>query len=104
MQDAVVGSFQGFLNFVREQGVMGLAIGFILGTAVTKVVTSFVQDVLNPIIGILVGSTDSLANWAMGTVKFGAFLTATIDFLIIAAIVYALFKALKLEKLDIKKL
>ncbi len=104
MQDHIVGSFQGFINFIREQGVMGLAIGFILGTAVSKVVSSFVQDLLNPIIGALIGSADSLAGWSLGSVKIGAFLSNAIDFIIIAAIVYALFKALRLEKLDIKKL
>lgn len=40
----------GFFQFIREQGVMGLALGFILGTAVSKVVISFSNDIINPII------------------------------------------------------
>ncbi len=104
MKEHITGSLQGFIVFVREQGVMGLAIGFILGTAVSKVVSSFVQDVLNPTIALLFGSTQSLAMWTIGSVKLGAFISNAIDFLIIAVIVYTLFRALKLEKLDIKKL
>ena len=51
---------QSFINFIREQGVMGLAIGFILGGAVSKVVASFVEDIINPIIGIVLGATGAL--------------------------------------------
>ena len=40
---------KGFLEFVREQGVVGLATGFILGGAVSKVVTSLVTDIINPV-------------------------------------------------------
>lgn len=104
MKKTINQSFQGFVAFVREQGVMGLAIGFILGTAVSKVVSSFVQDVLDPVIGVIFGSAGSLAHWAVGPVKIGAFVSNAIDFLIIAAVVYALFRALRLEKLDLKKL
>ncbi len=42
---------QDFLNFIREQGIIGLATGFILGGAVSKVVSSLVGDIIQPIIG-----------------------------------------------------
>jgi large conductance mechanosensitive channel len=42
---------KGFLNFIREQGVVGLAVGFILGGSVSKVVTSLVTDIINPVLG-----------------------------------------------------
>jgi len=104
MGGRITGHLIGFRDFVREQGVMGLAIGFILGTAVSKVVTSFVENVLNPVIGLVLGSTDSIALWSLGPVKLGAFITAAVDFLIIALVVYALFRVLGLEKIEIKKL
>ncbi len=104
MKEQIRGSFTGFLQFIREQGVMGLAIGFILGTAVSKVVSSFVQDVLNPTLSVVLGSTDSLSAWAIGPIKTGAFITNAIDFLVIAVVVYAIFKALGLEKIELKKL
>ena len=98
---------KGFLEFIREQGVVGLAIGFILGGAVSKVVTSLVNDLINPVIGVVTGAAGSLKDAALevGTIKimYGSFISATIDFVIIACVVYVGFKVLKLDKLDKKK-
>ncbi|MFA5842018.1 MAG: MscL family protein [Candidatus Paceibacterota bacterium] len=99
--------FQGFLDFVREQGVVGLAIGFVLGGAVSKVVSSLVTDIINPIVGLILGSAGGLKEmaFAAGPVKimWGDFVSATIDFLIIALVVYYGFKMLGLDKVDKKK-
>lgn len=92
----------GFITFIREQGVVGLAIGFILGAAVGKVVTSLVTDVVNPLVGLLFQS-EGLAEMTVGVVKLGSFISALIDFGIIAAVIYFGFKGLGLEKLDVKK-
>ncbi len=96
----------GFADFIREQGVIGLAIGFILGGAVSKTVSSFVENVANPVIGILLGKVD-LADKALTigtiTLKYGAFISSIIDFLIIAAVIYFGFKGLRLDRLDKKK-
>ena len=98
---------QSFINFIREQGVMGLAIGFILGGAVSKVVASFVEDIINPIIGIVLGATGALdeAVLRVGPVEilWGSFVATVIDFVIIALVIYYGFKLLRLEKLDKKK-
>ncbi len=93
----------GFITFIREQGVIGLAIGFILGAAVGKVVTSFVTDVINPLIGLLLGNIDGLAEMSIGVVKIGSFVSAVIDFGIIAAVIYFIFKGLKIDRFDAKK-
>ena len=90
----------GFMDFIREQGVVGLAIGFILGGAVSSVVKSFVEDIIEPLIGMLIGSGDGLKALAFGPITYGQFLTAVIDFLIIAAVVYFGFKKLGASKLD----
>ncbi len=98
---------KGFLDFVREQGVVGLAIGFILGGAVSKVVSALVTDIINPIISFLIGSNEGLkeTHIALGDAKimWGDFLSVIIDFLIIAAVIYFGFKGLGLDKLDKKK-
>lgn len=98
---------KGFLEFVRERGVVGFAIGFILGGAVTKLVNSFVVDIVNPLLSIFLGFTKGLEKEVLkvGPVKisWGHFATALIDFLILAAAVYFIFKVLKIEKLDLKK-
>src|SRR3989344_2288548 len=59
-------AFAGFLDFIRERGVMGLAIGFILGSAVQRVVSAFVNDIVNPLVGILLGRTDGIKAFAVG--------------------------------------
>ncbi len=98
---------KGFVDFIREQGVVGLAVGFILGGAVSKVVAALVQDIINPIIALGLGGLANLgeAYIQIGEAKilWGDFLNVTIDFLVIAAVVYFGVKWLKLDKLDKKK-
>ena len=93
----------GFFDFIREQGVLGLAIGFILGGAVSGVVKSFVNDIVNPLLGLVIGSSEGLKNLTIGPVTYGNFLAVIIDFLIIAAVIYFGFKKLGLTKIDKKK-
>ncbi|OGI22121.1 MAG: hypothetical protein A2808_03805 [Candidatus Moranbacteria bacterium RIFCSPHIGHO2_01_FULL_55_24] len=99
--------FKGFIEFIREQGVAGLAVGFILGGAVSKVVTAFVTDIVNPLVGIFLGAAENLkdAKFVMGDVQimWGDFAAVLIDFIIISAVIYGMFKILGLEKLDKKK-
>jgi len=92
-----------FITFIREQGVMGLAIGFILGGAVSKVVASLVEDIIQPLLGAALGSAEGLNGLSLGPVTYGNFITVTIDFVIIAAVIYFMFKWLGLNKLDVKK-
>ncbi|MCI0619780.1 MscL family protein [Candidatus Wolfebacteria bacterium] len=94
---------QGFIQFVREQGVMGLAIGFILGAASKDVVSSLVDNIINPLVGLIWRSSEGLSGWSVGVVQTGAFISTLLDFLIIAAVVYLVFKGLKLDRLDMKK-
>ena len=47
---------KGFLNFIREQGAVGLAVGFILGGAVSDLVKSIIDNIINPILGILLNN------------------------------------------------
>ena len=97
---------KGFINFIREQGVVGLAVGFILGGAVSKVVSSIVTDLINPLLGALLGGAnlDQVA-WQVGAnkVMLGNFINVVIDFIIIALVVYFGVKILKLDRLDKKK-
>lgn len=97
---------KGFMDFIREQGVVGLAVGFILGGAVSKIVTSLVDNIINPLVGLALGKVD-LADKAVSmgsaTLKYGAFISTLVDFFIVAAVVYFGIKALGLDKLDKKK-
>jgi large conductance mechanosensitive channel len=98
---------KGFLDFIREQGVVGLAIGFVLGGAVSKLVSAFVVDIINPLVGLLLGSTGDLKLLSIHVgaqeILLGDFLSIFIDFIIIAAVVYFGFKLLGLNNLDKQK-
>lgn len=97
---------KGFINFIREQGVVGLAVGFILGGAVSKLVSSVVTDLINPLLGIVMGAVGNLneSYLKIGSAKlmWGNFVSTFIDFAVIALVVYFGVKALKLDKLDKK--
>lgn len=98
---------KGFINFIREQGVIGLAVGFILGGAISKVVSSLVTDIINPILGVLLGAAGNLKDAALeiGPVKimWGSFVNTTIDFIVVALVIYYGIKMIGVERLDKKK-
>lgn len=96
-----------FLNFIREQGVVGLAVGFILGGATSELVKAFVNDIVNPVLGILLGSVSGLKGASFTVagahLMWGDLISVFINFIVVAAVVYFGFKALKLDQLDKKK-
>lgn len=98
---------QGFLQFIREQGVVGLAVGFILGGAVSKLVAALVEDIINPIIALGLNNVENLgqAYLQVGAAKimWGSFVNVLIDFIVIALVVYFGVKLLKLDQLDKQK-
>lgn len=93
-----------FINFIREQGVIGLAIGFILGGAVSKVVAALVTDIINPLLGMALGAAEGLrtASFGIGSAKilYGDLISVAIDFLVVALVVYYGVKIIGLNKLD----
>ena len=98
---------KGFVDFIREQGVVGLAVGFILGGAVSKVVTAVITDIINPILGIVLGMAGDLktASFGIGSarVMYGDLISVLIDFTVIALVVYFGVKIIGLDRLDKKK-
>lgn len=96
-----------FTNFVKEQGVVGLAVGFILGGSVAKIVSSLVTDIVNPLLGLLMGGVGALNEryLMIGKAKifWGGFIGNLVDFIVIAAVVYYGVKLLGLEKKTPKK-
>lgn len=83
---------RGFLDFVREQGVMALAIGIIIGAGAKEVVDSFVKGFVDPVIALLIPNAKSLSVATLtvsGKVfAWGNFVSVAIRFLIILAVVY----------------
>jgi large conductance mechanosensitive channel len=98
---------KGFIEFIREQGAVGLAVGFILGGSISKLVASLVNDIINPVLGIFMGAMGSLDKMStkIGSVEimWGSFISTFIDFVIIALVVYIGVKLLKLDSLDKKR-
>lgn len=97
----------GFVNFIRTQGVMGLAVGLVLGTAVKDVVNALVTDFINPIIGLFMGGSNNLEVYELSiagvTFAWGHFVSVLINFVVIAAVVYFIIQGLGLDKIDKSK-
>jgi large conductance mechanosensitive channel len=95
---------QGFLEFIRTQGVVGLAVGLILGGAVTNLVTSIVKNLVNPLLGIILGQAKDLATTSFdilgAKVMYGNFILDLINFAVIALIVYFGVRKMGLDRLD----
>ena len=90
----------GFVDFIRDRGVAGFAIGFILGGAAQKLVQSLMDDLITPLINIFLGPAQTLAEFEVNGFKVGDFISALINFFILCIVIYIVFKLLHLEKLD----
>ena len=93
---------QEFRDFAMKGNVMDLAVGVIIGGAFGKIVSSLVDNVLMPFIGLFLGGIDfSKLAVKIGSaeLKYGAFVQSVIDFTIIAFCIFMMIKALnKLQK------
>ena len=85
-----------FKDFINRGNVMDLAVGVIIGGAFTSIVTALTQNIINPLIAVIAGGgADQISGLVIpGTdIDFGAFISACINFLIVAAVVFFLVKA-----------
>ena len=86
-----------FRAFISRGNVMDLAVAVIIGAAFTGIVTSLVNDIVMPLIGIIIGGVDftSLSiQVGEATVLYGNFIQAVINFLLIAFVVFLVVKAI----------
>ncbi len=100
----------GFVEFIREKGVVGLAIGLAIGTAASGLVTQIVNAVITPMVGLIVGKEGLAGLNTTITIgdrselfAFGDLIDAMIKFIAIAAVIYFVVLGLKLDRLDKKK-
>ena len=95
-----------FKEFIQEQGVVGLAVGFILGGAVSALVAGFVTGIIDPLIawlfdtGNLAAQTTEVGD---AQLQWGNVVSLFINFVVVAAVVYFGVKKLGLDKLDKEK-
>lgn len=98
---------QEFFYFLKTFGIIGLAIAFVIGQAASGLMTSFVDDIINPLIGLFIpaGNLDAVSiqvpNISGGTTEFriGHLISSIIDFMIIALVVFLAYKQLSRFKL-----
>jgi large conductance mechanosensitive channel len=86
-----------FREFAMRGNVMDLAVGVIIGAAFTKIVTSLVDNILTPLIGLLLGKKGLAAyQVAIGdtAITYGAFIQSILDFIIVAFVVFLLVKTM----------
>ncbi|HJP96827.1 MAG TPA: MscL family protein [Candidatus Saccharimonadales bacterium] len=101
----------GFADFLREQSVVGLAIGLVIGTQVKSLADSLIASFINPLIGLLLPGKGALdqktfilhLDQKTAVFTWGSFVATMLSFLTTAAVVYFVFKSLKLDRLTKKK-
>ena len=92
--------FNEFKQFIARGNVMDMAVGVIIGGAFNAIVTSLIDDILNPILGMLPGGgTTFAASLTLrlpsgGSVMLGNFISAALNFLMMALVVFCLVKAI----------
>ena len=95
-----------FAKFLKEFNVVSLAVGFVMGTASTALVSSMVKDVFMPIVAPLVGAESwREAVWNIGHVHIaiGSFTAELLNFLILALIIFIIAKKLLRIEAGVKK-
>ncbi len=105
------GFFSEFKKFILRGNVMDMAVGVIVGGAFTAIVTSLNKDILTPILGIFGGTDFSALTVVLGKgeeapiLYYGNFITAVINFLVTAFVIFCLVKAINTlnDKLSRKK-
>ena len=86
-----------FKKFISKGNVMDMAVGIIIGGAFTSIVSSLVNDIINPLLGLFGGMNFDQLAWNITgdvTLYYGKFITAVVNFLIMAFIVFILIKAI----------
>lgn len=109
-----------FKEFISKGSVMDLAIGVIIGGAFSKIVSSLVDDIIMPLVGLLLGGAD-ISNYFVtldggkyatlaeaqeagaATLNYGVFINRIIDFLIIAFVLFLIIKAINKARALTKK-
>lgn len=94
-----------FKEFAMKGNILDLAIGVVIGGAFSKIVSSLVENIITPIVGMITGGVDLTESFMFGIgdaqIKIGVFIQSIIDFLIIA---FSIFLALRfINKINLRK-
>ena len=85
-----------FKAFINRGNVIDMAVGVIIGAAFKDIVTSLVEDIISPVLGLFGGKNFDAYQLVIGgaTIKYGEFFTAVINFLIMAVVIFAMVKVM----------
>lgn len=89
--------FNEFKTFIARGNVIDLSVGVVMGTAFSKIVTSLVNDVIMPLVGIAIGGIDFTSlSFKLGdaVINYGNFIQEIVNFLIIAFCIFIIVKAI----------
>lgn len=103
--------FGGFVEFLREQSIIGIGIGLVLGTQIKTVVDSIMISFVNPVTGLFLPGKESLDQQTLtlsigdrtAVIGWGAILYSMFTFVMVALMIYVIYKLLRLDKLAKKK-
>ena len=98
--------FEEFKKFIMRGNVMDMAVGIIIGGAFTAIVTSLVEDIISPILGMFGSANlaDASVTLKEGvTLNYGSFISAIINFLLIALVIFCMVKAINKAQDKVKK-
>ena len=104
-----MGFVKEFKEFISRGNVMDLAVGVIIGGAFSAIVTSLNEDIITPILGIFGGTDFSDLTVKLGTsetapvLSYGNFITAVLNFLITALVIFCMIKAINKAQSQFKK-
>ena len=97
--------FEEFKKFISRGNVMDMAVGVIIGGAFTAIVNSLVNDIFMPVLSLITGGFDIAGmsvSFGVGdnaaTLNYGAFLSAVINFLLIALVIFCIIKAMNKQE------
>ena len=108
-----MGFVKEFKDFAMKGNLVDLAVGFVMGAAFTKITTAFINGMVMPLVGMIQGKDFNEWKWVLKSaqvgadgketaaevaVKYGTFITVTIEFIIVAFVMFMLIKAINKMK------
>lgn len=101
------GFIKEFKEFISRGSVIDLAVAVVIGGAFTKIVNSLVDDIIMPIIGVIIGGINFenlMLTVGTAEIKYGMFIQAVVNFLLIALVIFTIIKAInKFKKKEEEK-
>lgn len=101
------GFIKEFKEFISRGNVIDLAVAVVIGGAFTKIVNSLVDDIIMPIIGVIIGGINFenlMVTVGTAEIKYGMFIQAVVNFLLIALVIFTIIKAInKFKKKEEEK-